>query len=204
MIQAEPWEIDDGCLRVPWREVGPIERSLRIGVILEDQKRPLHPPMLRTINTAIDSLKAQGHYLETLDDKLPSLWDMTVQAWKYFMLDPQGTPFKNATAGGEPLVKSIGRTRSRPFMTIPTKSGRTTFQEHTNFGQSRRSSLELLNLMLHTAEMNPNLNLIESPAIELALCPSRWIPRTSHMCWQLTSGVLLGFLDSQREVRTVA
>jgi amidase len=107
MMKAEPWELDDGCLRVPWREVASFQRPLRIGVILEDLKRPLHPSMLRTMNTAIDRLKAQGHMLESLDSQIPSVWDIAVQAWKYFMLDPQKTAFKYATAAGEPLVKSI-------------------------------------------------------------------------------------------------
>lgn len=107
VIDSEPWELDEGTIAVPWRRVQPITRKLRLGTILEDAKRPLHPPMLRTIKSAAQELEGAGHTIVPMDDKIPSIWEASMLAWKLFVLDPKKTPLEHIKAGGEPIVKAL-------------------------------------------------------------------------------------------------
>jgi hypothetical protein len=61
IIDSEPWDLDEGIIAVAWRKVQPPNRKLRLGMILEDAKRPLDPPMLRTMKSAQQELIAHDH-----------------------------------------------------------------------------------------------------------------------------------------------
>jgi amidase len=107
IIDSEPWDLDEGVLTVPWRRVQPPNCKLRLGMILEDASRPLHPPMLRTMKSAEKELTASGHTIISMDDKVPSLWDTSYLVWRYFRLDPRDTSLTYIKEGGEPIVKSL-------------------------------------------------------------------------------------------------
>lgn len=106
-MDSKPWEWDENVLNVPWRQVAPIKTPLRFGLIRGHPKRPLHPPIARTLHTAATKLKEAGHSIVLLDDKIPDLWDCSLLAWKYFVLDPKRTPVQHVNASGEPWVPSI-------------------------------------------------------------------------------------------------
>jgi Asp-tRNA(Asn)/Glu-tRNA(Gln) amidotransferase A subunit family amidase len=106
-IDAVPWEFDENTLNVPWRVVDKPDRPLRFGLIRGHPKRPLHPPIARALHSAATSLKAAGHSIVLLDEKIPDLWDCACLAWKYFLLDPKKTPVQIVNASGEPWVPSI-------------------------------------------------------------------------------------------------
>jgi Asp-tRNA(Asn)/Glu-tRNA(Gln) amidotransferase A subunit family amidase len=105
VIDAEPWIFDETSLNVPWREVQLPEKSLRLGRILEDNHRPLHPTMMRTMTEAENRLREAGHIIVPLNDL--QIYEATTLAWSYFYLDPQKTPVKHVMKSGEPWVKSI-------------------------------------------------------------------------------------------------
>jgi len=107
IIDSEPWDLDEGILAIPWRRVQPPNRKLRLGMILEDAKRPLHPPMLRTMKSAEKELTAAGHTIISMDDKIPSIWDASYLVSRYFRLDPKDTSLTYIKEGGEPIVKSF-------------------------------------------------------------------------------------------------
>ena len=112
VIDTEPWKLDHAVFSVPWRRVDPFQRKLKLGYIVEDfRKRPLHPPQLRMIGTLVDTLKDQGHSLLPLDEKIPSVYDTSLLAWKHFLLDPQKTVVKTLQRGGEQFVKSMAITQ---------------------------------------------------------------------------------------------
>ncbi|KAF2203695.1 amidase [Delitschia confertaspora ATCC 74209] len=106
-IDSDPWECDEHTLAVPWRRVEVPKRPLRFGLIRGDPKRPLHPPVERALHSAATALKEAGHSLVLLDEKIPSLWDTAILAWKFFLLDPKKTPVQYVNASGEPWVSSI-------------------------------------------------------------------------------------------------
>ncbi|KAF2672715.1 amidase [Microthyrium microscopicum] len=114
VIRAEPWDMDETCLTVPWRSVT-IHGPLRIGLILEDPKRPLHPNMLRTMKTALTRLKSKGHSIIDITTLPTSLWTLSLNTWKFFRLDPQKTPLKHIAASSEPWVPSIAATMQPEF-----------------------------------------------------------------------------------------
>lgn len=107
VIDAQPWDFDENVLNIPWRRVGSVTRPLRFGLIRGHPKRPLHPPVARTLHSAATALKAEGHSVVLLDDKIPDLWESALLAWKYFLLDPKKTPVQHVSASGEPWVPSI-------------------------------------------------------------------------------------------------
>src|ERR1700761_6983836 len=74
VIDSEPWDLDESAIAVPWRRVQRPNRKLRLGMILEDAKRPLHPPMLRTMKSAEKELSVAGHTVISIDDQIPSVW----------------------------------------------------------------------------------------------------------------------------------
>lgn len=107
VIDSEPWTIDDGVIAVPWRRVEAPKRKLRLGMILEDLKRPLHPTMLRTMKSAESELTKAGHTIVSMDGKIPNIFDNSILAWKFFLLDPKKTPLKHLAAAEEPFMKHL-------------------------------------------------------------------------------------------------
>lgn len=107
VIDAEPWELDDSVIAVPWRRVQAPARKLRLGLLLECKERPLHPPILRTLKSAQEKLEKDGHTIIPLDDKVPSIYEAALVTWKLFLLDPKKTALQHIQAGGEPFIKSL-------------------------------------------------------------------------------------------------
>jgi len=110
VMATAPWTRDNGCLPIPWTAYEN-SQSLRIGILAECEKRPLHPVMCRTMSLAADKMKQKGHRMVPIGaDQIPSLYDVAVLGWTFFLIDPQKTPVKFVTASGEPWVKSISAT----------------------------------------------------------------------------------------------
>ncbi|KAH7117934.1 amidase signature domain-containing protein [Dendryphion nanum] len=107
VMDSQPWEYDENVLNVPWRRVEPATTPLRFGLVRGHPKRPLHPSIARTLHTAATKIKEAGHSIVLLDDKIPDLYDCTILAWKYFLLDPRKTAVAHVNASGEPWVPSI-------------------------------------------------------------------------------------------------
>lgn len=109
IVTFRPWQLDPTALNIPWRTPDPElrEKKLRFGLIRSTPSRPLHPPIARALHSAATSLKAAGHSIVLLDDKIGDMYADVQLAWKYFMLDPSGTPFQHVKASGEDLIPSI-------------------------------------------------------------------------------------------------
>jgi hypothetical protein len=107
VVSAQPYMFDENCLNVPWRTVQPSIQPLRFGLIRGCKERPLHPPIARALHTTAMKLKAQGHEIVLLDEKIPDLYQSAMLAWKFFMLDPKKTPLQFIKDSGEPPVPSL-------------------------------------------------------------------------------------------------
>ncbi|KAL1796081.1 hypothetical protein ACET3X_006305 [Alternaria dauci] len=107
VVGARAYRLDENCLNVGWRNTGPVTGSLRFGLIRGCKERPLHPPVARALHTTAMRLKAAGHEIVLLDEKIPDLYQTAMLAWKFFMLDPRKTPFKFIKDSGEPMIPSI-------------------------------------------------------------------------------------------------
>lgn len=111
VVGSGSWLYDEGCINVPWRAVEAPNRKLRLGVITENPKLPLHPTTLRAIKSAEKALKDAGHTIVPMDGMIPDLYDLGILAWKYFYLDPRKTPSEIMKAGEEEPVASLETTR---------------------------------------------------------------------------------------------
>jgi amidase len=107
IIDAQPWLVDSTALNTPWRTIQPSKKPLRFGLVRSCPERPLHPPIARALHTTATLLKSHGHSIVLLDDKIPSLYTSTLLSWKFFLLDPQKTPFSHLHASGEPPIPSL-------------------------------------------------------------------------------------------------
>ena len=107
VIDSEPWDLAESAIAVPWRRIQPPYRKLRLGMILEDNKRPLHPPMLRTMKSADKELTASGHTIISIHNKIPSIWDTACLGSKYSRLDPKKTSLKYLEEAEEPIIQCL-------------------------------------------------------------------------------------------------
>ncbi|RAH67117.1 putative general amidase [Aspergillus aculeatinus CBS 121060] len=109
-INSRPADLDDNALDVPWRGVTPRSSTLRIGVLPEDPLYPLHPPMQRALQRAIDKLEAAGHTMVDISTQMPSISEAKDIAFRLFNMDPDRTPLTHVTRGDEPFIPSLRST----------------------------------------------------------------------------------------------
>jgi len=109
ICNSDPWKFDENVLGVPWRRVDPVSRPLRFGLIRGHPKRPIHPPIARALHSAVTKLKEKGHHVVLLDEEIPDLWDTSILAWRFFLLDPKKTPLQILKEAGEPIVPSLAQ-----------------------------------------------------------------------------------------------
>lgn len=107
VTNADPWQFDSSVLFSPWRTVAP-KSALRLGLIQEDTHFPLHPPILRTLTSATEKLRAAGNEIVPLNTLL--IRDACVLAFRMYSMDPARTPFKHIAASGEPTIPALAST----------------------------------------------------------------------------------------------
>lgn len=109
IINSEPWRLDPMVLNIPWRTLdgGLREKKLKFGLIRSTPSRPLQPPIARALHSAATNLKATGHAIVPLDDRIGNMYADVELAWKYFMLDPSNTAFQHLKASGEDPIPSL-------------------------------------------------------------------------------------------------
>ncbi|KAH7089542.1 amidase signature domain-containing protein [Paraphoma chrysanthemicola] len=107
VIDLHPWTVDASALNIPWRAIHPITRPLRFGLLRGCAERPLHPPIKRALHNTATALKAAGHTVTLLDDRIPGLYASALLSWKFFLLDPDKTPLKYINDSGESFIPSL-------------------------------------------------------------------------------------------------
>ncbi|VUC35351.1 unnamed protein product [Clonostachys rosea] len=109
VLEANPAALDSTAIDVPWRSVpDSSEKKLRIGLLPEDPKYPLHPPVKRTLAEAVKALETCGHEIISLNPDQCHVSDATEVAWQFFMIDD--TAYGHVQAGEEYLVQSVKHT----------------------------------------------------------------------------------------------
>jgi amidase len=108
VVQADPWRLDSSVIFSTWRNVPPAPAKLRIGFILEDPAFPVHPPVQKTLNCAVEALKTAGHEIVPLETS--SIKDAMLLAFRLFAMDPARTAFKHVEASGEPRIPALSST----------------------------------------------------------------------------------------------
>lgn len=121
VLDRDAWNYDPDALAVLWRTPALQAASkpkLTLGLLLEDETRPLHPPVLRAMKTAIKGLEAAGHRIIDLSRKLPTgIFDKVMRsAMQSFVLDPAKTGADYIKSSGEPFIASLAKS-SLPELT---------------------------------------------------------------------------------------
>ncbi|KAK6583698.1 hypothetical protein PZA11_003428 [Diplocarpon coronariae] len=117
VLSYDCWKLDADVLPLPWRQIrvpaeGEEERILRIGLLLEDPRFPLHPPMQRVLQTVVSILEKAGHVVVSLSPLLPETLsaDALHTAMRVLSSDPNHTAIRNIKVSHEPLIPSIATT----------------------------------------------------------------------------------------------
>jgi Asp-tRNA(Asn)/Glu-tRNA(Gln) amidotransferase A subunit family amidase len=118
ICNSDAWTYDENVSGVSWRTAPGVSRPLRFGLIRGIPKRPLHPPIARSLHACATKLKSLGNEIVLLNDKIPDLWESNILAWKFFLLDPKKTPMGHLTDAGEPLVPSLKATMEEELLSF--------------------------------------------------------------------------------------
>ncbi|RAK95306.1 general amidase GmdB [Aspergillus ibericus CBS 121593] len=118
ILNAEPWKYDCTASAAPWypQPSGDQPRQLTIGVLPESKDFPLHPPVKRTLQTAITALQQKGHrVLQLPEDPALDIAYANRLAFQYFIYGPH---IDHIASSGEPPVPSVAK-MSSPMFTGP-------------------------------------------------------------------------------------
>jgi amidase len=106
VIDSVPANFDSTAIDVPWRQVAASDAKLKIGVLAEDPKYPLHPPVKRALSEAVQRLEAAGHQIVRLTAEQGRVAETCEIADQLFGLETAATR-ANIAASGEPAVPSV-------------------------------------------------------------------------------------------------
>ncbi|KAG5980476.1 hypothetical protein E4U55_003989 [Claviceps digitariae] len=115
VLDARPNRYDITAHTGPWQKQ-PTPGPLTIGLVCEDENFPLHPPVRRAMDSAVEALAAAGHSVV----RLPNSADRSISygnrlAYQYIVSAPQ---VDYLAASGEPPVNSVSH-RYHPMFTGP-------------------------------------------------------------------------------------
>lgn len=107
ILSAKPDNYDSTVQEAHWRSAQ-LSQKLRIGVLSEEKVFPLHPPIRRAIDTAVNLLSAAGHEIIPLPEN-PSctVASANLIAFAYYILAPDTTSDAHFGPDGEPKVTSV-------------------------------------------------------------------------------------------------
>ncbi|CAI7613130.1 unnamed protein product [Penicillium palitans] len=114
VADGQAWKYDSAAVGVPWQTIPSsinASESLTIGVLAEDEYFPLHPPVKRALDRAVEALTQAGHRIVRLsvDDEVQSLAYASRIAFQYFTYGPHRDII---AASGEPPVTSVAKAAS--------------------------------------------------------------------------------------------
>lgn len=92
VVEAAPWKTDPLVAPVPWREDvlrDASQRSLVIGLVMDDGVVKVHPPVRRVLTELVAALQAAGHEVVPWDTSLnASCIAVNVSLWKQHCSPP--------------------------------------------------------------------------------------------------------------------
>ena len=136
------WKYDHTAAAAPWhnspRAISERNGSLTIGILSEDEHFPLHPPVKRALDSAIEALTRSGHRIikiKSSSEELSVAYASRL-AFQYFVYGPSEDIIG---ASGEPLVKSVARWDSPMFTgPFPVDQELGPFQKIQNLHEARQ------------------------------------------------------------------
>lgn len=117
VADGQAWKYDSSAVAVPWQNIpsgSDASESLTIGVLAEDEHFPLHPPVKRALDRAVEALARAGHRIVRVngDDEAQSVAYASRLAFQYFVYGPHKD---HLAASGEPAVTSVAKAAEPMF-----------------------------------------------------------------------------------------
>lgn len=113
------WEYDHTAAAVPWNKTATVGNdrngSLTIGVLSEDKYFPLHPPVKRALDRAVEALTKAGHRIIRIENDTKEDLSVAYASRLTFQYFTYGPHVDNIGPSGEPLVASVAKFASPMF-----------------------------------------------------------------------------------------
>ncbi|KAL3477587.1 fatty-acid amide hydrolase [Aspergillus californicus] len=104
VLDAQPWRYDIDAIAAPWSPPKS-QALLTIGILPEDEHYPLHPPIRRAIESAIEALERKGHRIVRLSNNPDrGVAYANRLAFEYFTYAPLPDFI---SPSGEPVIPSV-------------------------------------------------------------------------------------------------
>jgi Asp-tRNA(Asn)/Glu-tRNA(Gln) amidotransferase A subunit family amidase len=111
IFDAPSDDFDDTALGFPWIEPSVrATKSLRIGVLPEDPRAPLHPSVQHNLSKAVEKLTSASHQIVDISEQVKFIGDAADVSFRFFRIDPDQTQVKHIRDGGEPFITSLRHT----------------------------------------------------------------------------------------------
>ena len=144
LLGSQPWNIDPGCIPIPWRKelATPPSRKLKLGFVFDDGMVRPQPPVARALRETASKLAAAGHEGMTMSSKpSPTItstsnltemnavveWDTSLHIpgtnlWTKAILADGGHHCKQlCDLVGEPLVEGMVVGSDKDLLSIPER-----------------------------------------------------------------------------------
>lgn len=102
VLNFKPWNIQPSVVELPWKPAVTIPSKLRIGVMYHDRTLSLHPPVTRSLKTAVQAIEQAGHEVVPWDTSLHK--DIVECVNEIFKIDNYSEFLAEIKASGEPLT----------------------------------------------------------------------------------------------------
>lgn len=108
VFDAPSDDMDDTALGFPWIEPSPsASKKLKIGILPEDPRVPLHPNMQRSLAKAAEKLAGAGHQIVDLSEQIKYIGAAADVSFRFFRIDPDQTQLQHIRNSGEPFIPSL-------------------------------------------------------------------------------------------------
>jgi Asp-tRNA(Asn)/Glu-tRNA(Gln) amidotransferase A subunit family amidase len=108
VFDAPSDDMDDMALGFPWIEPSQqAAKKLKIGILPEDARAPLHPNMQRSLTKAVEKLTSAGHHLVDLSEQVKFIGAAADISFRFFRIDPDQTQVQHIRDAGEPFIPSL-------------------------------------------------------------------------------------------------
>ncbi|KAL2829657.1 fatty-acid amide hydrolase [Aspergillus cavernicola] len=176
ILAAEPWRYDTSAIAAPWYRPKP-QALLTIGVLPEDEQYPIHPPVRRALESAIEALKKKGHRIVRLpNEPARDVAYGNRLAFQHFIYGPQPD---HISPSGEPLIASLTKPPSPMFSgPFPVSQDLEVFQKISALYIARKQYSEAW----QKAFIENNLDVVLAPSAQNTAVPHDtygWPPYTA-------------------------
>ncbi|CAK7222448.1 hypothetical protein SBRCBS47491_004868 [Sporothrix bragantina] len=120
VLDGKPWTYDAVSAAVPYQQTAASElaskKVLRIGLMPEEPRVPLHPPVRRALDNATAALRKAGHEIVPISHgTYTSALNACTLALRFFGLDATNVSLQHIVDSGEPMIATVAASLALPL-----------------------------------------------------------------------------------------